>query len=70
MAYDTLQVDTTPAGIALVWLNRPELRNAFNETMIAELTAAFRALDADAAVRAIILAGQDRRSAPAPTSTG
>ncbi len=57
MAYDTLQLDTTPAGIALVWLNRPELRNAFNETMIAELTAAFRALDADAAVRAIILAG-------------
>ena len=35
MAYDTLQLDTTPAGIALVWLNRPELRNAFNETMIA-----------------------------------
>lgn len=60
MTYDTLKVDKTPAGIALVWLNRPDVRNAFNETMIAEITAAFRALDADADVRAIILAGQGK----------
>jgi methylglutaconyl-CoA hydratase len=60
MAYETLQVEKTPAGIALVWLNRPDLRNAFNETMIAELTAAFRALDADDSVRAIILAGKGK----------
>jgi len=60
MTYETLELDRTPAGIALVWLNRPDVRNAFNETMIAELTAAFRALDADAAVRAIILAGHGK----------
>ncbi len=60
MTYDTLQVERTPAGIALVWLNRPDVRNAFNETMIAELMAAFRALDADAEVRAIILAGRGK----------
>ena len=60
MSYETLKVDKTPAGIALVWLNRPDVRNAFNETMIAEITAAFRALDADADVRAIILAGQGK----------
>src|SRR5262247_2842347 len=60
MTYQTLELDRTPAGIALVWLNRPDVRNAFNETMIAELTAAFRALDADAAVRAIILAGEGK----------
>jgi methylglutaconyl-CoA hydratase len=60
MTYETLKVDKTPAGIALVWLNRPDVRNAFNETMIAELTAAFRALDADAEVRAIILAGHGK----------
>jgi methylglutaconyl-CoA hydratase len=60
MAYETLIVDKTPAGIALVWLNRPDLRNAFNETMIAELTRAFRELDADAEVRAIILAGKGK----------
>lgn len=60
MAYETLQLDTTPAGIALVWLNRPDVRNAFNETMIGELTAAFRALDADPGVRAIILAAHGK----------
>jgi len=60
MTYETLELDRTPAGIALVWLNRPDVRNAFNEIMIAELTAAFRALDADAAVRAIILAGHGK----------
>ena len=60
MNYETLKVDKTPAGIALVWLKRPDVRNAFNETMIAEITAAFRALDADADVRAIILAGQGK----------
>ena len=60
MSYETLNVDKTPAGIALVWLNRPDVRNAFNETMIAEITAAFRALDADNTVRAIILAGQGK----------
>lgn len=42
---------------AWVWMNRPELHNAFDETLIAELTAAFAALDADASVRAIVLAG-------------
>jgi methylglutaconyl-CoA hydratase len=60
MTYETLKVDKTPAGIALVWLNRPDVRNAFNETMIAEITAAFRTLDADTGVRAIILAGQGK----------
>ncbi len=57
MSYESIQVDKTPAGVGIVWLNRPELRNAFNETMIAELATAFRSLDADHDVRAVILAG-------------
>ena len=60
MAYETIQVENTPAGISLVWLNRPEVRNAFNETMIAELTAAFRAVDADPAIRAMVVAGRGK----------
>jgi methylglutaconyl-CoA hydratase len=47
-------VDT---GIAVVTLNRPEVHNAFNETLIAELTAALRRLGADATVRAVVLVG-------------
>ena len=42
---------------ATVTLNRPEVRNAFNEEMIAELTAAFHDLGARNDVRCIVLAG-------------
>ena len=31
-------------AVARVYLNRPELRNAFNDAVIAEITAAFREL--------------------------
>ena len=47
-------------GIGLVALNRPELHNAFNETLIAELTAVLTSLDADAAVRAVVLTGHGK----------
>jgi methylglutaconyl-CoA hydratase len=44
-------------GVGIIWLNRPELRNAFNDDMIAELTTALKTLEADTAVRAVVLAG-------------
>ena len=55
-SYETLEIAIRNA-IAIVVLNRPEVHNAFNETLIAELTAALRALDSDAAVRAVVLTG-------------
>ncbi|MFZ1907739.1 MAG: enoyl-CoA hydratase/isomerase family protein [Burkholderiales bacterium] len=51
-----LLVDTR-AGVATVTLNRPEVRNAFDDALIAELAATFKALDDDDAVRAVVLAG-------------
>ncbi len=42
--------------VATVTLNRPEIRNAFNDEMIAELTDAFNELGADDDVRVIVLA--------------
>jgi methylglutaconyl-CoA hydratase len=42
--------------VATVTLNRPEVRNAFNEATIAELALAFDELGRDEDVRAIILA--------------
>lgn len=48
------------AGIARVWLNRPELRNAFNDATIAELTHAFTELSADASVRVVVLGGRGK----------
>ncbi|WP_224014522.1 enoyl-CoA hydratase/isomerase family protein [Paraburkholderia tropica] len=59
MQYETLLVDVAE-HIATVTLNRPDVRNAFNETMIAELSAAFTALGARDDVRAIVLAGNGK----------
>jgi methylglutaconyl-CoA hydratase len=42
---------------ATVTLNRPEVRNAFNDEVIVELTAAFRELGSREDVRCIVLAG-------------
>jgi methylglutaconyl-CoA hydratase len=46
--------------VAEVWLNRPEVRNAFNDGVIAELSAAFQTLGADPTLRAIVLAGHGK----------
>ncbi|WP_310632799.1 enoyl-CoA hydratase/isomerase family protein [Paraburkholderia sp.] len=59
MKYETLLVDVAE-HIATVTLNRPDVRNAFNETMIAEVSAAFTALGARDDVRAIVLAGNGK----------
>jgi methylglutaconyl-CoA hydratase len=47
-------------GVATVTLARPEVHNAFDEALIAELTRALKALDADPAVRVVVLAGEGR----------
>ena len=44
------------AGVSTVTLNRPEVRNAFNEEVIAELTAVFLELGRRPEVRCIVLA--------------
>ena len=46
--------------VAEVWLNRPEVRNAFNDAVIAELTQAFTQLGADPSLRAIVLGGHGK----------
>lgn len=57
MYFETLELERN-GPIATVWMNRPELHNAFNETLIAELTRAFVVLDSDDSVRVVILAGR------------
>ena len=53
--FQTLEL-TRENHIATVTLNRPDVRNAFNETTIAELTQAFSALGSEPSIRAIVLA--------------
>ena len=47
------QVDAK--GVATITLNRPERHNAFDDTLIRELTAALRQLARDAAVQVVVL---------------
>jgi methylglutaconyl-CoA hydratase len=44
-------------SVARITLNRPDLRNAFDETLIAELTDAFTQLSDDSRVRVVVLGG-------------
>ena len=46
--------------VALVTLNRPDVHNAFDETLIAELTEALRTLDTNPRVRAVVLLGNGK----------
>ena len=55
-AYDYITV-THDDAVATITLNRPDVRNAINDDMRAELIAAFADADKDATVRAIILTG-------------
>jgi methylglutaconyl-CoA hydratase len=55
----TLEI-TLSGSIARVALNRPDVHNAFNETLIAELTHAVRTLDADPSVRVLVLEGRGK----------
>src|SRR3977135_1209837 len=59
MTHETIEIPVG-LGVAVLWLNRPDVRNAFNDTMIAELSAAFGELERDPAVRAVVLAGRGK----------
>jgi methylglutaconyl-CoA hydratase len=47
-------------AVARVFLNRPEVRNAFNDSVIAELTQTFTAFGADPTLRAVVLGGHGK----------
>jgi len=56
----TLEIRRPSAHVAEVWLNRPEVRNAFNDGVVAELTDTFTTLGADPQLRVIVLAGHGK----------
>ena len=60
MSASTLDLRRPSPHVAEVWLNRPDVRNAFNDDVIAELTATFGALAADPDLRVIVLGGHGK----------
>ncbi len=59
IAYTTIRYEKR-RRVARVWLNRPEVHNAFNSTMIEEMIAAFARIKEDPEVRVAVLTGKGR----------
>ena len=59
-SYETLSPTTRAPGVVQITMSRPAVFNAFDETMIGELDAAFAQVIADDSVRVIVLAGEGR----------
>lgn len=57
MSEPNILVSTDTRGVATVALNRPAIHNAFDDRLIADLTAVLRRLAGDDAVRVIVLTG-------------
>jgi methylglutaconyl-CoA hydratase len=57
MSESNILVSTDARGVASVTLNRPTIHNAFDDRLIAELSAALRQLEADPGVRVVVLTG-------------
>jgi enoyl-CoA hydratase len=57
-------------AVAVVRINRPEVRNALNRQVMDELCAALETLDADEEVRVIVLTGDERAFAAGADITG
>ena len=56
MGYEHIQVESDPP-IATITLNRPKVLNALSPALIGELTGALAEMDADDAIRAVVLTG-------------
>jgi len=57
--YQTLSIERQNR-VATIWMDRPDVFNAFDEQLIADLGAACAELDADASVRVVVLAGRGK----------
>ena len=55
--YETITLDATREGIAILSLNRPDKHNAFNGEVIEELTDALETLEEQDTLRLVILRG-------------
>jgi methylglutaconyl-CoA hydratase len=57
LSLQTIALDQSPRRVATVTLNRPDRGNAFDQTMLDELGATFKALAADDFARVVVLRG-------------
>ena len=61
MSFENLLLETRD-GLAVLTVNRPDKLNALNDKTVAELDAAFQALEGDASVRGVIVTGAGEKA--------
>jgi methylglutaconyl-CoA hydratase len=59
MNYHYLEIENRQ-GVGHIWINRPDVHNAFNEVLIAELQEAFGAAEQDEGIRIVVLGGRGK----------
>jgi enoyl-CoA hydratase len=59
MSYQTIVVETK-GKVGIIRLNRPQALNALNSALIAEMSVALKAFDADAGIACMIVTGSDK----------
>ena len=59
MTFTTIEFEKKN-DLGIVWLNRPEIHNAFNEVMISEIIACFEAINEMDDIRIAILRGRGK----------
>jgi methylglutaconyl-CoA hydratase len=57
--YKTILFESREA-VATIWLNRPEIHNAFNEEMISELIDCFEFIEGEKRIRVVVLRGKGK----------
>ncbi len=57
--YKTIEIELVDE-VCTIWLNRPEIHNAFNEQMIFDLTDAFNKINEDKDTRVVIIRGKGK----------
>jgi len=57
--YETIELEVND-GIATLWLNRPEVRNAFNNYMISEIIDCLESIEHDPDILALVLRGRGK----------
>jgi len=60
MSEPTILTHIDDLGIATLTMNRPEVHNAFDDVLIADLTKALKRLEEDESVRVVLLTGNGR----------
>lgn len=59
-SFSTLELTLSQAGVATLWLNRPDKNNAFNAQMITELHEALQYVAAQESARFLLLRGRGK----------